>query len=195
MKNYGVYLVALMLGLGACDEESSDEGMGATDGTDPSAGESNGGGACEQESPQGDACEDGDDCTVACLCGESVVNSGRCVNGGCADPVDTCAQACEDFDAGDFSGSYCALDNAGDDTPPDDDGSDDGAGVCVPTGDTCEVNGDCCGFDGGNSLCTAFDGGLVACADVCVFDIDCVSNCCVPVDAGLGVCGPATECG
>ena len=124
------------------------------------------------------------------------------MNGACADPLDTCAQACADFDAGDFSGAYCALDDAGGDeggesggNVPDDTGSDEGGGVCVPTGDVCEVNGDCCGFDGGNSLCTTFSDGFVACSDVCFFGSDCVSGCCVPVDSGLSVCGPSSECG
>lgn len=216
MKNRCVYLVALILGLGACDEESDDQSTGGTDGSETASGNSGspgsgspgsgaGGGGCEQVSPQGDACGSGDDCSVACLCLGSVVNSGRCVNGACADPLETCEQACADFDAGDFSGGYCALDDTGADeggesggnggNVPDDTGSDDGGGVCVPTGDACEVNGDCCGFDGGSSLCTSFSGGLVACSDVCFFDSDCVSGCCVPVDSGLSVCGPSTECG
>lgn len=209
MKNHGVYLVALILGLGACDGESDDGSSGGTDGNETASGDSgspdsaSGAGGCEQVSPQGNACGDGADCSVACLCASSVVNSGSCVNGACADPADTCEQACADFDAGDFTGNYCALPDAGGDEggsegggdPSGDSGADDGGGACVPTGDACEVNGDCCGFDDGDSLCTAFSGGLVACADVCVFPSDCVSGCCVPVDSGLGVCGPSSECG
>ncbi len=209
MKKHGAYVVALALSFGvvACDDDSSVDGASGTDGassaSDGDGGDSNGSGGspgqCEQQSPEGDACGDGDDCSVACLCGDGVVNSGRCVNGSCADPQETCADACDEFDAGDFPGAYCALDNSGgssDDDPPDPTGSDDSGdgGQCVPTGETCEINGDCCGFDAGTTLCTSFSGGLVACADVCFFDSDCVSDCCVSVDSGGGVCGPSTEC-
>lgn len=212
MKTRGWVLWILMLGTSVfgCDDDSGDDGVagtedGGSNGGDGDSSASGGSGSCEQVSPQGQACSEGDDCSVACLCSGSVVNSGRCVNGSCANPVDACEDACADFDAGDFSGAYCALDNSGGDDGGDSGNSDstdsgedsggDGGGVCVPTGDVCEINGDCCGFASGTSLCTSFSDGFVGCADVCFFDSDCVSDCCVPLDSGLSVCAASSECG
>lgn len=212
MKTKGLILWMVLLGSSgvACDEESGDDGMAETEdgGSNSGDGDSNAsgdGGSCEQVSPAGEACSEGDDCSVACLCAGSVVNSGRCVNGSCADPADTCEDACEEFEAGDFSGAYCALESSGGDDgggsgnadsgDGGDDSAGDGGGVCVPTGDVCEINGDCCGFGSGTSLCTSFSDGFVGCADVCFFDLDCVSDCCVPVDSGTSVCAASSECG
>ncbi len=181
----------------ASDTEASPDSQDDDDGRDDDDGEP----SCEMDSPQGDACGSAEVCSVACLCEMGVVNSGRCTNGACADPVEACESACEDFDEGEFSGAYCALENP---EPDDDDDDDDetGAGeetgsdgpACVPTGDVCQLNGDCCGFDSGSSLCTSFDGQFVACADVCIFDSDCASDCCVPLDGGGRVCGPSNLC-
>jgi hypothetical protein len=200
-------LVASTLALG-CDDDGGDDGAGETGGTGHSsaadAGQDDDGGdtsddgpACSMDSPEGNSCQEGTDCSVACLCANGSVTSGRCVNGACADPDQTCSDACDEFDKGDYSGGYCAVEAGGstDDGGSADDGNaaDDG-GVCVPAGDDCEANGDCCGFDGGSSLCTNFEAGYRVCADVCFFDADCVSGCCVPLQEGGSVCGPSDLC-
>ncbi|MGH1340095.1 MAG: hypothetical protein ACRBN8_00985 [Nannocystales bacterium] len=98
--------------------------------------------------------------------------------------------ACDD-DSGDSSGD--SADDDDDDSDSDSDSDSDG-GQCVQTGSACEINGDCCGWDGGDSSCVDF-GGPVVCADYCWDGSDCASGCCILLNSGDGACAPSDECG
>lgn len=169
---------------------SSDGGSSA--GTDSGKSEEGTDGGCIPDSPVGASCDAGGDCSVSCLCAEGTVDAGRCTNGRCEAPEEVCNDACEEFDQGSYSGMFCALETDGGGGTSEDPGTDDG-GACVPTGDPCAINGDCCGFEDETTLCTSFEG-PTACADICVFDDDCVSGCCVPLEGGGSVCGPSSFC-
>lgn len=71
----------------------------------------------------------------------------------------------------------------------------DGPDLCQSTGETCEVNGDCCDFDVGDAYCVNFDANNVRCAAACLDGFECVSGCCIDLDNGGGACAPASFCG
>lgn len=86
-------------------------------------------------------------------------------------------------------------DTNNDDSNNDDDSSGEPPPECSNAGEGCAQNGDCCGFDDGESGCidTGTGKGLV-CADYCDVDADCESQCCAPLENGGGACAPAQFC-
>lgn len=76
------------------------------------------------------------------------------------------------------------------DAPP---GVESQAGECLPDGDLCSINADCCAWDGssqsGAGLCVNF-GEFAECTGICYGDGDCSEGCCAALtdtDA-YGVC-------
>ena len=71
------------------------------------------------------------------------------------------------------------------------------AGECMPDGDLCSVNGDCCTWDGstrsGAGLCVNF-GDVAECTGICYADGDCSQGCCGALNdtPSYGACGPCS---
>jgi hypothetical protein len=95
-------------------------------------------------------------------------------------------------------------DDDGEDRGEDDDGEDDadepspppndGEPTCeAQIGESCEVNGECCGFEDGDALCVN-DGVNTICHQTCTSDSECGSGCCGETDTGDGVCVPEVYC-
>jgi len=142
-----------------------------------------GGGMCTS---QGVECDASSECCEEALCisfqGADAVCADSCnENAGCRS---ACCALLSDSD-GEFTGGACAgLEVCG------------GAG-CREDGFSCDVNGDCCGFEFYEAFCVnVTDGnGPGACLEACFDDSDCDSNCCVPLDDGLNaVCAPESVC-
>jgi hypothetical protein len=66
-------------------------------------------------------------------------------------------------------------------------------GTCVGDNQTCNVNGDCCGFPDKNR-CVDFGSGTGTCAVVCTTGTDCSTGCCTTLTSGYSVCAPSTNC-
>lgn len=139
----------------------------------------------------GSGCRDtGFSCDQTSNCCDAATGDATCVDLGAGGPG-VCAAQCAlqtDCQSGccthleDFSGVCAALSTCG------------GAG-CRATGNSCDVNGDCCAFAAGDAVCVDLGGGGPgACLAACGDDGDCSSGCCVPIDDGSSVCVPADLC-
>ncbi len=71
-------------------------------------------------------------------------------------------------------------------------GSGGSATACSNPGESCAVNGDCCGFNAGDSYCVSG-----TCAAACTDSTDkttCVSTCCAPLAVSGFACAPVALC-
>jgi hypothetical protein len=100
------------------------------------------------------------------------------------------------------------MDENSDESSGDESGMDDAASgegsdgsamnECVDAGQSCEANGDCCGFGTQSAGCVQLGSGL-ACSDMCEANAGCASGCCSPLltndePAGYAGCLPADYC-
>lgn len=173
-------------GSGSGNDSANDDGAtSSSQATDDGNGPGGDGGVCDDTDPGGMSCEEAADCTVVCNCPDGGVNVGVCINNACQAAADTCSETCSDYDGYCFIGGGSSGDDGADGT--------DGGGVCANTGETCTVNGDCCGFDSEETICVNA-GDFSVCADTCTDDTDCESLCCAPLEGGGGACAPAEFC-
>lgn len=141
------------------------------------------GGMCTS---QGVQCQASAECCDEALCisfqGDDAVCADACdENAGCRSG---CCALLSDSD-GNFVGGACASSQVC------------GGSDCREVGFSCDVNGDCCGFDLYEAFCVnVTDGkGPGACLDACSDDSDCDSNCCVLLDDDVNsVCAPESVC-
>ena len=196
-------LLMLTLGMGCYDPDKNEvqpQPAGPT-----AEGETSGGGSDEDEGDEGDEgdgsdssepppsndpgpicdAEIGEPCGVNGDCCDFNSGDALCVNDG----VNTiCHQTCT-------SNSECGSGCCGETTS--------GEGICVAEvycdvceepGNTCNDNGDCCGFEEGTTSCVNFPVEGLYCSATCIWNSDCNSGCCVPLDTGLGACAPDDYC-
>jgi len=189
------FALAGALALPACVIVQNDDGSGdsANDSANTSGNTGDGtaeggpgeGNTCNMDDPGGESCEEAADCSVLCQCNSGDVTVGVCINNVCESAADSCGDACGE---GGFDG-FCREGGGGEGNAD----SSGGGGECVDAGVQCDVNGDCCGFDVGDSACVNA-GDFSVCADLCDFDSDCESDCCADLEQGGGACAPSDFC-
>lgn len=128
--------------------------------------------------PCGDPMCQGDDALAVCEGGSTVVYD--------------CATVCSDNALGPPAG--CGVGDAGVDVCF----CEPAAPTCADAGQSCSVNGDCCGFGTTSAGCVAFPDGSV-CADKCESNAGCAADCCQPITSGgvatgFGACSDPGLC-